>query len=102
MDANDLCVAANLDSLNEIITELAQALQTGAAVEPEYAEIVRTTLRQHSHSLGFRFQGESPPGAEGMQMAGWGRPYRGHIAPVETGGPFRSAAERDRDDSRGG
>jgi len=91
MNANDLHVAANLASLNEIITEMVQASADGTLAEPEYAELVRDTLRQHSHSLGFKFQGESPPGAEGMQQVGWDysgqprQPYRGHTAPAGTG-----------------
>jgi hypothetical protein len=50
-------VKANLASLNEIIAELTAVV----AEDPEFAELVRTTLRNHSWSLGFEFQGERAP-----------------------------------------
>jgi hypothetical protein len=108
MDDWQRAVMANLASLNEIVTELVQASADGTRAEPEFAELVRDTLRQHTHALGFRFQGEIPPGAERKPMAGWERRdrqvrqvRREYIAPVETGEPWRSAAEREWDDSRG-
>ena len=46
---------------------------------------------------------EIPPGAEGRQRAQHGPrdQYAEYIAPVETGEPFRGAAEREWDASRG-
>lgn len=72
MNNRDIAVAANLASLNEIITEMVQASADGTRADTEFAALIRDVLRQHSHSLGFKFQGESPPGAPtgGMQQTG--------------------------------
>jgi hypothetical protein len=51
-------VGANLASLNEIIAEMMQALADHGVGEQEFADLVRVTLRDHSHSLGWAFQGE--------------------------------------------
>lgn len=49
-------MAANLASLNEIVAELTAVV----AGDPDFAQLVRNTLRDHSHKLGFQFQGEPP------------------------------------------
>ena len=51
------------------------------------------------------FPGEIKPGPPGHSFRGpvkFSPPAYPYIAPVETGEPFRSAAEREWDDSRGG
>jgi len=53
-------VMANLASLNEIAAELVDAVSD----DPEFAEMTRTVLKDHSWQFGFEFQGERPP-------AGW-------------------------------
>lgn len=47
-------IAANLASLNEIIAELTAV----RAVSPGFTALVRETLRDHSHAIGFSFQGD--------------------------------------------
>lgn len=47
-------IAANLASLNEIIAELTAVVSD----DPEFAVLVRETLREHSHLIGFSFQGD--------------------------------------------
>ena len=56
-------IAANLASLNEIVTELAGA----ASPEPEFRRAVRDLLRDHSWSLGIEFQGERGDQQEAAQ-----------------------------------
>lgn len=48
-------IAANLASLNEIVTEL--AVQVG---DEAFGELALTTLRNHSFGLGYSFQGARP------------------------------------------
>jgi hypothetical protein len=47
-------IAANLATLNEIIAELTVVVSD----DPQFAALVRETLRDHSHALGFSFQGD--------------------------------------------
>lgn len=47
-------IAANLASLNEIVAEMT-AVVSG---DPEFIALVRRTLRDHSHALGFKFEGD--------------------------------------------
>lgn len=47
-------IAANLASLNEIIAELTAKVSD----DPEFTAMVRELLREHSHALGYQFQGE--------------------------------------------
>jgi hypothetical protein len=47
-------IAANLASLNEIIAEMTAVVSD----DPEFAALVRETLRDHSHALGFSFMGD--------------------------------------------
>ncbi len=49
----DWLIAANLASLNEIVTELTSV----ASRDPEFRDLVRNLLRDHSWSLGVAFQG---------------------------------------------
>ena len=49
-------IAANLASLNELAAELTAAVSD----DPEFVQMTRTTLRDHSWSLGYEFQGERP------------------------------------------
>jgi hypothetical protein len=51
----DWLIAANLASLNEIVTELVQA----GSPDPEFQRLVRDLLRDHSWALGVPFQGEA-------------------------------------------
>ena len=55
-------VSANLASLNELITELVRAAADHGWTEPEFADMVRDNLQNHSHALGFSFQGIPPDG----------------------------------------
>lgn len=55
-------LAANLASLNEIVTELVRASADGMRADPEFAVLVRDTLREHSRALGYVFQGERGTG----------------------------------------
>jgi len=48
-------IAANLASINEIVSELTATVSP----DPDFAELVRTLLRDHSWSLGFEFQGQA-------------------------------------------
>jgi hypothetical protein len=57
-------VRANLASLNEVVTEMVTALAKEGIGDAEFAEVVRTTLRDHSWALGFEFQGQSGQYAE--------------------------------------
>jgi hypothetical protein len=57
-DFNDR-VAANLASLNEIVTELAVKLG-----DELFGQVARTVLREHTHAIGYHFQGEPPPGVD--------------------------------------
>lgn len=54
-------VVRNLASLNEIISELAMGISTGKTSDPEWSELVLTTLREHNWRLGFEFHGVRPP-----------------------------------------
>lgn len=47
-------VRANLASLNEIMAEMTAV----ASDDPDFATLVRDLLRDHSHALGFEFQGD--------------------------------------------
>jgi len=47
-------IAANLAILNEIMAELTAVV----SVDHQFTALVRETLRDHSHALGFTFQGE--------------------------------------------
>jgi hypothetical protein len=49
-------LARNLASLNEIVAELVEK----ASPDPEFIAVTRGILRDHSHSLGYAFQGEPP------------------------------------------
>lgn len=49
-------IAANLASLNEIIAEMTAVVSD----DPQFITIVREQLREHSHRLGFSFQGDRP------------------------------------------
>jgi hypothetical protein len=53
-------VRANLASVNEILTEVVQALADHGWSDPEFAGVVRRQLRQHSHELGYDHQGVPP------------------------------------------
>lgn len=50
-------LAANLASLNEVVAELAQA-RAITEDQQEWADVVCRSLREHSWSLGFEFQGQ--------------------------------------------
>lgn len=56
-------IAANLASLNEVVTELVAA----SSPDPEYRRLVRDLLRDHSWSLGIEFQGERGDQQEAAQ-----------------------------------
>jgi hypothetical protein len=47
-------ITANLASLNEIIAEMTAKVSG----DPEFIAMVRRTLRDHSHALGFKFEGD--------------------------------------------
>jgi hypothetical protein len=47
-------IAANLASLNEIMAEMTAVVSD----DPGFATLVREALREHSHALGFSFQGD--------------------------------------------
>jgi hypothetical protein len=47
-------IAANLAGLNEIIAEMTAKVSD----DPVFTELVRRTLRDHSHAIGFSFQGD--------------------------------------------
>jgi hypothetical protein len=47
-------IAANLASLNEIMAELTAVVSD----DPRFSALVRETLRDHSHAIGFSFQGD--------------------------------------------
>lgn len=49
-------VTKNLASLNEIVAELVTAISD----DPDFIELTRGVLREHSWKLGFSFQGEQP------------------------------------------
>lgn len=51
-------VAANLASLNEIVTELTAAVSD----DPDFVAMVRELLRGHSYALGYRPHGEEGKG----------------------------------------
>lgn len=53
-------IAANLASLNEIVTEVTAAVST----DPGFAETVVTVLRDHTWKLGFEFQGTPAPASQ--------------------------------------
>ena len=56
-------IAANLASLNEVITELTNVVSQ----DPEFRRLVRDLLRDHSWSLGIEFQGERGDQQEAVQ-----------------------------------
>ena len=56
-------IAANLASLNEVVTELADVVSQ----DPEFRRLVRDLLRDHSWSLGIEFQGERGDQQEAAQ-----------------------------------
>lgn len=53
-------IKANLASLNEIVAELVDAVSD----DPEFAQLTRDKLRDHSWALGYEFQGEAGPAGE--------------------------------------
>jgi hypothetical protein len=58
---NDNEIRKNLASLNEIVAELVTAFAVGESPDVPFSEVTRQTLREHSHAIGFDFQGEQPP-----------------------------------------
>lgn len=69
-------VRANLSSLNDIITEVVQALADHGWSDPEFAGVVARQMRQHSHALGYEHQGV--PGHPDASK--WGGGYERHGA----------------------
>jgi hypothetical protein len=67
---------ANLASLNDIITEVVQALADHGWSDPEFAGVVRRQLQQHSHELGYEHQGV----AGHPDASKWGGGYEAHGA----------------------
>lgn len=63
-------VAANLASLNEIVAEMTQALVGLGVGDQGFADLVRGTLRDHTHALGFEFQGDGGARSAGHAEAG--------------------------------
>lgn len=53
-------LAANLASLNEIVSALFSGLALGETVDEAYANLVWQKLREHSWQLGFAFNEERP------------------------------------------
>jgi hypothetical protein len=47
-------IAANIATINEVLAELTVVVSD----DPEFSALVRETLRDHSHALGFSFQGD--------------------------------------------
>lgn len=54
-------IAANVASLNEIVSALVSAVATGETVDESWANLVFETLREQNWRLGFAFNEERPP-----------------------------------------
>lgn len=54
-------IRGNLASLNEIVTEMVQALSDHGVGDQPFATLVREQLRDASWNLGYQFQGQGVP-----------------------------------------
>lgn len=54
-------IKANLASLNEIVAEMADAMELGITPDARWVEVVRNTCREHNWSLGFDWHGQREP-----------------------------------------
>jgi hypothetical protein len=91
----------NLASINEILTEVVQALvvESNVSADQEFADLVRNTLRDHTYALGFEFQGERPNYAPTL-LAGHNKVYEKARNWSNAVSPLRDIAE-EMDDALG-